>query len=80
MNSDAIAAAWCVPAEEPWFQALQCKLADHIADAQLMVTLPASATNHGTLATAAGRLDALLTLRDDLCTLRAESFHQKSSA
>ena len=74
MNPEDIAAAFCVPAEEPWFRALITKIEDHLADAQIFVTMPASAQNHGTLAAAAGRLDALITLREDLVALRAESF------
>ena len=52
------------------------KLDDHIADAQLIVTLPATAQNHGTIASAAGRLDALITLRDDFLTTRNEEFEK----
>jgi hypothetical protein len=74
MSPDEISAAFCVPAEEPWFQAVLAKIDDHLSDAQIFVTMPASAQNHGTLAAAAGRLDALITLREDLVALRAESF------
>lgn len=74
MSPEEIQAAWCVPAEEPWFRALLSKIDDHLADAQIFVTMPASAQNHGTLAAAAGRLDALITLREDLAALRKESF------
>lgn len=74
MTPKEITAAWCVPADEPWFRALLSKIDDHLADAQIFVTMPANAQNHGTLASAAGRLDALLTLREDLDSLRKESF------
>jgi len=74
MSPEELEAAWCVTAEEPWFRALMKRLEDHIADAQIFVTMPASAQNHGTLAAAAGRLDALITLREDLAAARAEAF------
>lgn len=77
MSAEEIEAAWCVSAEEPWFRALMKRLDDHIADSQIFVTMPASAQNHGTLASAAGRLDALLTLREDLSAARAEAFEAK---
>jgi hypothetical protein len=77
MSAEEQQAAWCVPAEEPWFRALMKRLDDHIADSQIFVTMPASAQNHGTLASAAGRLDALLTLREDLAAARAEAFEAK---
>lgn len=77
MSAEEQQAAWCVPAEEPWFRALMKRLDDHIADSQIFVTMPASAQNHGTLASAAGRLDALLTLREDLSAARAEAFEAK---
>ena len=79
MSVEEQQAAWCVPAEEPWFRALLQKMEDHIADAQIFVTMPATAQNHGTLASAAGRLDALITLREDLAATRAESFSKKFS-
>lgn len=79
MSAEEIEAAWCVSAEEPWFRALMKRLDDHIADSQIFVTMPASAQNHGTLASAAGRLDALLTLREDLVAARDESFSKKFS-
>lgn len=77
MSAEEQQAAWCVPAEEPWFRALLQKMEDHIADAQIFVTMPATAQNHGTLASAAGRLDALITLREDLAATRAEAFEAK---
>jgi len=77
MSAEEQQAAWCVPAEEPWFRALMKRLDDHIADSQIFVTMPASAQNHGTLASAAGRLDALITLREDLAAARAEAFEAK---
>ena len=77
MSAEEQQAAWCVSAEEPWFRALMKRLDDHIADSQIFVTMPASAQNHGTLASAAGRLDALLTLREDLAAARAEAFEAK---
>ena len=77
MSAEELEAAWCVPAEEPWFRALMKRLDDHIADSQIFVTMPASAQNHGTLASAAGRLDALITLREDLAAARAEAFEAK---
>lgn len=77
MSVEEQQAAWCVPAEEPWFRALLQKVEDHIADAQIFVTMPATAQNHGTLASAAGRLDALITLREDLAATRSEAFEAK---
>lgn len=74
--SEELSNAFCVPAEETWFRAVMQKLDDHIADAQLIVTLPATAQNHGTIASAAGRLDALITLRDDFLTTRNEEFEK----
>jgi hypothetical protein len=72
--SEELSNAFCVPADELWFRAVLAKLDDHISDAQLFVTLPASAQNHGTLASAAGRLDSLITLREDLVATRTEKF------
>lgn len=72
--NDELANAFCVPADELWFRAILAKLDDHITDAQLFVTTPASAQNHGILASAAGRLDALITFREDLTTTRADAF------
>ena len=74
--SEELSNAFCVSADENWFRAVMQKLEDHIADAQLIVVLPTTAQNHGTIASAAGRLDALLTLREDLQATRNEAFEK----
>lgn len=74
MSADKPEAAWCVPAEEPWFRAVMAKLSDAIEDAMGIVSMPQTAQNPGLLAHSAGGLEALLTLREEIARTRAEAF------
>lgn len=74
MTEEQSRAAFCVPEDEPWFIALLARIDDHILDAQLIVAAPATSQHHGILASAAGRLDALLTFREDIAAFRRDCF------
>ena len=79
MNAEDLAAAFCVPAEEPWFLAVMAKLDDALEDAAAFVSMPATAQNPGLLAHSAGGLEALRTLREELARSREQSFSSKFS-
>ena len=79
MNATDLAAAFCVPAEEPWFRAVLSKLDDAIEDSAAFVSMPATAQNPGLLAHSAGGLEALRTLREELARSREQSFSSKFS-
>jgi hypothetical protein len=57
----------------PAFLSVMCKIQDQIADITKLVSTMATAREPGYLAHAAGQLDALLALWDDIETTRAEA-------
>lgn len=73
MKADIDPAVWCVGPEEPWYRAVLAKVDDHIADANYLVRNFQTAQQHGFIAHAAGQLEALSLLREEMERMRAEA-------
>lgn len=74
MSEDEIKAVWCVPPDELWFRVVAMKLDEHIEEATQIATMMQTATNPGTMAFAAGGLESLRTLREEILRTRAEAY------
>jgi len=80
MAADIDPAVWCVGPEEPWYRVVLAKMDDHIADANYLVRNFQTAQQHGLLAHAAGQLEALSLLREEMERMRAEAMETSLQA
>jgi hypothetical protein len=78
MNEEELSVLFCVTPEEPWFRGVLAVLDGAIEDAVGISCLMQTATNPGHLAHAAGGVEALRTLREEVLRRRAEAFEVKA--
>lgn len=77
MSDEELAVVFCVTEDEAWFRGVLAVVDGAIEDAVGLVSMFQTAQNHGTLAHAAGGVEGLRTLRDELVRRRVEAFEVK---
>lgn len=80
MTADIDPAVWCIGPDEPWYRAVLAKVDDHIADANYLVRNFQTAQQHGLIAHAAGQLEGLSLLREEMERMRAEAMEKSIQA
>lgn len=77
MSGEELAVVFCVTEDEAWFRGALEVIDGAIEDSVGLVSMFQTAANHGTLAHAAGGVEALRTLREEFVRRRVEAFEVK---